>query len=570
MKGDFSRHTFDPAKSYSGVRMQQGRVQLDADWNEQLDLAGHLRETALTDLVGALAVPLASQPDGADAFGVVIDNGEPALHPGRAYVHGALVSLGGSEPTPLTAQTFLPGYELPEPGEEATLHLAYLAVWRRTVNALEDPAIRESALGGPDTAVRDQTVWQVRLQGLPAGTTDCGAFTSSRSGPAPRLRVRVDDQAPPRDNRLYRIEVHEGGSPEESTFKWSRDNASVVARVESVSDAEIRLESRLPQDFSGILEDGAWVEVTDRGRVLRGEPGELARLSAVSDDARVLTVEGWYSGYEEGVPASLQPTRAQPELDGELLRLWSSNSSTGPVGVASAPAESDGYLALEDGIEVRFEHGDDTVYRVGDHWQVAARAATAGVEWPLDANGAPLALEPGGPLRREVPLAVLQLGAEGEWSVVSDCRPLFLPGPALRPAGPVFLSTVELVAQGGEVPQENGSPVWATYDLGQTEVPPTATAVILQASASMDRPDSSADPSLYVDTVANIYIRERAGSPALLLLRGQSAGPGDRISWGQQGVFPIHRGQTTHSFGYVVTVPGFNLGWTLSVVGYYR
>ena len=36
MKGDFSRLTFDPTKHFSGVRMQQGRVQLDADWNEQL------------------------------------------------------------------------------------------------------------------------------------------------------------------------------------------------------------------------------------------------------------------------------------------------------------------------------------------------------------------------------------------------------------------------------------------------------------------------------------------------------------------------------------------------------
>ena len=35
MKGDFTRDLFDPTKHYSGVLMQQGRVQLDADWNEQ-------------------------------------------------------------------------------------------------------------------------------------------------------------------------------------------------------------------------------------------------------------------------------------------------------------------------------------------------------------------------------------------------------------------------------------------------------------------------------------------------------------------------------------------------------
>ena len=41
--GDFTRTTFDPTHHYSGVRMQQGRVQLDADWNEQLDIAAPSR-----------------------------------------------------------------------------------------------------------------------------------------------------------------------------------------------------------------------------------------------------------------------------------------------------------------------------------------------------------------------------------------------------------------------------------------------------------------------------------------------------------------------------------------------
>jgi hypothetical protein len=35
VKGDFSRDTFDAAKHYTAVLMQQSRVQLDADWNEQ-------------------------------------------------------------------------------------------------------------------------------------------------------------------------------------------------------------------------------------------------------------------------------------------------------------------------------------------------------------------------------------------------------------------------------------------------------------------------------------------------------------------------------------------------------
>ncbi len=53
MKGDFTRLTFAPEKHYSSVRMQQGRVQLDADWNEQLDIAAHRVETETVDVIGA-------------------------------------------------------------------------------------------------------------------------------------------------------------------------------------------------------------------------------------------------------------------------------------------------------------------------------------------------------------------------------------------------------------------------------------------------------------------------------------------------------------------------------------
>ena len=40
MKGDFTRDTFDPRNNYTSVLMQQGRAQVDADWNEQAAIAG--------------------------------------------------------------------------------------------------------------------------------------------------------------------------------------------------------------------------------------------------------------------------------------------------------------------------------------------------------------------------------------------------------------------------------------------------------------------------------------------------------------------------------------------------
>jgi len=50
MKGDFTRSTFRPEKRFTGVRMQQGRVQLDADWNEQLDILARAERIEREDL----------------------------------------------------------------------------------------------------------------------------------------------------------------------------------------------------------------------------------------------------------------------------------------------------------------------------------------------------------------------------------------------------------------------------------------------------------------------------------------------------------------------------------------
>ncbi|HEY7161290.1 MAG TPA: hypothetical protein VH815_08520 [Acidobacteriota bacterium] len=54
---DYSREIFDPHKRYSGVKMQQGRVQLDSDTNES-DNVNHdkekvlLRDSAFTSFKG--------------------------------------------------------------------------------------------------------------------------------------------------------------------------------------------------------------------------------------------------------------------------------------------------------------------------------------------------------------------------------------------------------------------------------------------------------------------------------------------------------------------------------------
>src|SRR5919197_486642 len=93
MKGDFSRLSFDPRKHFSGVRMQQGRVQLDADWNEQLDITAHRIATEITDFIGQ-----SGAPEGNAGFEIIVDPGklsredreQLATHKSQPLQEGAL------------------------------------------------------------------------------------------------------------------------------------------------------------------------------------------------------------------------------------------------------------------------------------------------------------------------------------------------------------------------------------------------------------------------------------------------------------------------------------------------
>ena len=104
MKGDFSRSTFNAQKHYSSVRMQQGRVQLDADWNEQGDILRHLLTRQAMDIVGeaggiAGAFKVAAGPGRRSNEGIAEVDSQPppaiTINTGRYYVEGILCENDG-------------------------------------------------------------------------------------------------------------------------------------------------------------------------------------------------------------------------------------------------------------------------------------------------------------------------------------------------------------------------------------------------------------------------------------------------------------------------------------------
>ena len=93
MSGDYSRKRFNPEKHYQGVLKQQGRVDLDAEWNEYVDLLDRRWRAETIDVVGRCGVPR-KLPMGSRCLSA----GQLTIGQGRIYVDGYLAENHGANP----------------------------------------------------------------------------------------------------------------------------------------------------------------------------------------------------------------------------------------------------------------------------------------------------------------------------------------------------------------------------------------------------------------------------------------------------------------------------------------
>src|SRR5215217_2549628 len=94
MAGDYTRFTFDSLRDYAGVLMQQGRVQLDADFNELVELLDRRLRAETVDIIGRCTVPKETP----NAFKIELPGGVMTIGRGRMYVDGILAENHGLEP----------------------------------------------------------------------------------------------------------------------------------------------------------------------------------------------------------------------------------------------------------------------------------------------------------------------------------------------------------------------------------------------------------------------------------------------------------------------------------------
>lgn len=342
MRGDFSRDSYNTTRSFTRVLSQQGRLIVDADWNEQAAIIQRQFRALVSDLIdwhgGANVTPGASNPyptGGAaptGAFVIAFDEStkEITVRGGRYYVNGRLIEL----PTTVDYDA-IPLNEVAAP---ATHRLVFVDVWEHLVTAGTYPDLRDPALGGLDTCARVELRVDFRVLAIDptAVLTPANVFRQFlvKYVPAPSPidpREPGDQSALPQlkasvtppaadpqecagevaagytglENQLYRIEVQRGGkafwdggrdangapvlaADLPPTFKWSRDNGSVLYAIKTLdvnASGNLTLVTKWT-DSCRQFKQGNWIELLRDDR----ESGVLVLVAWVKDDDEVISV----------------------------------------------------------------------------------------------------------------------------------------------------------------------------------------------------------------------------------------------------------------------------------------
>ncbi len=449
MSFDSSRFTFDAWSDFLGVVMQQGRVQLDSDWNEWLAEFSRRIQAGSLDTMGRAVVP-ATTPAGFK-INVFLDAGGQqhlTIGAGRMYVDGlmvenhgprvsaqwdpALAEMSGAPAAPppvaevdldYTAQPYVLDTPLPT---TAGPFLVYLDVWKRAITYLEHPELIDPAVG-VDTTGRVQIVWQVKLldvsniAGVNCATPDSAIpqWQALTQPSGARLTTAVVPSATSgpcclntatgytgMENQLYRVEIHQAGTANASgnpptvsaTFKWSRDNASVITAVTAINPAtnvannptsQLTVQST-GRDHVLSFKPGDWIEIIDDFLELSGQSGELHQIDTNGVNQALKTIR-----LQTPVSTALRNRVASNfdyhtricrwDQNGKIYQsdgvtVWVDLGAPGSTGQIPVPPPGTS-LILENGVTVTFSlDSSGSNFQVADFWNFAARASEGSVE----------------------------------------------------------------------------------------------------------------------------------------------------------------------------------------------
>lgn len=286
-----------------------------------------------------------------DLLNTDLDLSEPSVeNAGRIYVDGLpclqvddVLYSGQADPNddPLT----------PPPPGVVRQDTVYLDAWTEPVTYIQDPAIRDVALGGPDTATRQAVRHRVRVAqdgGTPLGD-GIGEGTLATEGSYTATA-----------NRLYLVEIDTAGDiGNQATCRWSDDNASTIQRV---------IEPIPPQSTAIVVEDAAAFHPGDQ-ILIRKEFGE-ERHEVSSVFANQITLVSATGSQLQQLPAAARdPAFTTFSLaDRPMIQRW--NAFEVPIQPDPADSTISSAIDLDDGVKIRF---GGRGMRRGDYWTFTTR-----------------------------------------------------------------------------------------------------------------------------------------------------------------------------------------------------
>jgi hypothetical protein len=455
MVADIARVTYDPTRQYRSLIYQQGRVTLEADNNEAAMLAQEALRLETIDIIG---------PTGALGGGYLVSltGSTPSFGAGVFYLGGWRLELDAALPlASATLSNLIP--EIP-----AGNYVVGLLLTEQSVGAVEDQALREVALGGPDSAARTRltqsfplipvtgntcaTAWQQvvtllggegitispSLQLMSSATLQAG-FVQGAATQDPCAPSAAGGYLGA-DNQMVRVTVTDytpatGQAGGAGKLKWGWNNAALLYRASAPGAAAAGATSTtltlitVPVDQEHAPQTGTWVEIllaeiglTGGNYVAAAQGVFFSVSSGYAFDSQSLVIQGV-------LPAAYQ-TSAAPLF----VRLWQAE-----VDFAEGKATP---LDNVSGITVTIAMTAMPQLAARPYWHFAVRPSVPTSIYPARyATPQP----PDGPRQWLTDLAVVVPGA----AAPIDCRvPYPAPPPESCCCGPV-LGLDEVTAQGG-------------------------------------------------------------------------------------------------------------------------
>jgi hypothetical protein len=462
---DISRSAYYPQKRYNGVRMQQGRVLTDDDFNEQEHINHEDKRLTRRDVIGSVGSPDA----GFSINGVNgTDSVDFSINAGTFYLDGLRLALAEGQTFKLQTD-WLQKNDVSAPTSERR-DMVYLEVWQQDVSAVEDQELYEKALGGPDTTTRRRTMFRVKLaedvdtrncaqawkQVIAEIENDVGGRMQDNHALISDATLKVDYETNGDDEDLCSPSILAGylGAENQAIrvqlvdknfFTWGFDNGAPLYRVTLKDAASGRKTLKLltePKDQAHwpvagqVVEVLPWSAVLENGEKLAEElsPGHFSILSDSYDpDSGEITLttallnnfdDRWKSRSDADELRKTSFGTQDLEEEYFFLRVW----NRGVEDISDPIIAVGSQVKLGNtGLNITIE-GNSRL--PGDHWIIAARPHTPDqvVPWQLEVKrGA------NGYQRFYAPLAIIHWNAQGESNpVVYDCRKKFRPLTDLR------------------------------------------------------------------------------------------------------------------------------------------